>query len=148
MKNSTLTARQLSALQKKLIYAITLTPQSKICDFLELFFRCEVTAKQLINYHRQATNRTELGERDGYNIKMVKSAVTYYSLGISNAKIENIFTSDGSKSGNKTCRQLRNGYVHSLSNSDKQEIENRFDELKSCMNEWITLLNGTTLHKR
>jgi hypothetical protein len=44
------------------------------------------------------------------------------------------------KRGAKTCRQLRNGYLHSLSKKDKEEINSRFGELKGYMEKWINLL--------
>ena len=43
---------------------------------------------------------------------------------------------------NKTCRQLRNAYIHNLSKEDRTEIENRITSLKDDMNKWLGLFES------
>lgn len=53
--------------------------------------------------------------------------------------VNKIFKGDRGLRGQKSCRQLRNGYLHSLSNDDKLEIETRYTELEDYMKDWSTI---------
>jgi hypothetical protein len=106
--------------------------QGKLGEFFDLFLVCEATAKKLINY---------AGYND-YNITNIQRAMSMYFPNESSDFLNNIFLGgDGNKRNHKSCRQLRNGYIHSLSKQDRQEIENRIDVLRNNMNRWINLFN-------
>lgn len=112
--------------------------QGNLGYFFDLFLICEATARKLIFYYKKETFRTE---SQIYTIKEVKAALNLFSLLNTNDFnfVDFIFKSGIGSRGNKTCRQLRNDYIHNLSLIDRSEIENRNVDLIGNMNKWIKL---------
>ena len=135
----------LSEKQKKEILNITeldpgLKCQGKVGLFLDNWLICEVLAKRLIMYHKQ---KKETPNR--WNYTQVSSALKYFGIDYDDQKVEPAFKGGSKgKRGNKSARQLRNGYLHSLSENDKTEIETRSKELNVLLTYWQNTLGSLT----
>jgi len=112
--------------------------QGELGVFFDLFLVCEATARKLIVYYKKEISKTE---SKIYTINEVKAALNLFSISNSNDDnfVNNIFKSGKGSRGKKTCRQLRNGYFHSLSQKDRAEIESRSEDLTENMKKWIQL---------
>ncbi len=130
MKQNLLTPKQLKELKEKTNCKSNLSSSSTLRDFFDLFFVCEAIARKLIYYHNSKK------QSDNYNIRQLQAAIKHFSL-TDESILDNIFKSKG-KVGNKTCRQLRNCYIHNVP-CGKQEIEDRFIVLKDYMEKWIDI---------
>jgi len=132
-----LSAKQIKELKKILRLSPMFHVQGKLGDFFDYYLMCEVTARKLIFFKTGKTSQT-------LYINSIDSTVKHYFPSQYTATpIDKIFSS-GSKSGrnNKSCRQLRNGYIHSLSKEDKSEIESRIIVLKADMQKWLNLFDN------
>ena len=134
-----LSTSEKNKLKKKTNYKSNLSTSQNLVDFFDLFFVCEVTARKLIKYYQTANNKPVMTKYESYTTPTLRSAIKYYSLSINDSILKNIFLSGEGKRNQKSCRQLRNAYIHSLLNEDKQEIINRFPQLKNDMDTWISL---------
>lgn len=111
------------------------TDKSNLGEFFNLYIICEITARRLVRYYREAKS-------DASNLisPSIDSAVnTFFPSKSNSIDVKKIFEGSEGKRGYKSCRQLRNGYLHSLSSSDKKEIEDRFEDLKTSMSAWLDL---------
>ena len=110
--------------------------QGKLGDFFDLYLVCEATARKLIFYS------TSRGSSDSFKVHIIESStMTFFPSKIGNIPIRDIFKAGAGIRGNKTCRQLRNDYIHSLSSLDRSEIEERIIPLKQNMEQWINMFN-------
>ena len=136
---TTLFTKQINFLNGKINCKSNLSSSQNLVDFFDLFFVCEVTARKLIEYYHAENNLTAKTETEKYNMTSLKAAVKHFSLSINEPTLQNIFRAGVGKRNQKSCRQLRNAYIHSLLDDDKAEIENRFNQLKTDMDTWINL---------
>lgn len=113
------------------------TCQGIIGSFIDDYLLCEVLAKKLQSYYR-----TETGKRgkDELRIDVLKAAIKHFDLRYEEEQLKLVFQGGGGKSGQKSARQLRNGYIHELNQSDKAEIEARHTELMAAI---YTFLENT-----
>lgn len=130
-------SNQLSKKQKKELLNIAelepgFTCQGKTGVFLDNWLICEILAKRLIMYHKKQKEPAI-----NWSYTQFVAALKYFVIEYDDQKVKPAFQS-GSKGirGNKTARQLRNGYLHLLSNSDKIEIESRSTELADLLSYW------------
>jgi hypothetical protein len=108
--------------------------QGILGEFFDLYLVCEATAKKLIYYN------TGSDLLNSYRVDMIESsAILFFPNKAGNIPINEIFKSGEGIRGNKTCRQLRNAYIHNLSVQDRAEIEAHFVQLKYNMEQWINL---------
>jgi hypothetical protein len=138
MKHAVLSEKQYKEL--KLIPALQpgFNKQGDVGVFFDLWLVCEVLAKKYIMYHKQLEKppiRWQYPE--------LTAALNAFSVSYASEKVKPVFKSgnDG-KRGGKTARQLRNGYIHSLSVNDRKEIETRNGELVSLLNYWKNKLSA------
>lgn len=109
------------------------TKESKLGDFFNCYLICEVIARRLVRYYYQKDKKV-------LSLSNIKTAFkTYFPSEIDKIEIDKIFKGNKGKKNQKSCRQLRNGYLHSLSSSDKLEIETRYEVLEEYMKKWINL---------
>jgi len=107
--------------------------QTKLGNFLSMYFACHILAGKLVKYKKGK-------EAKPLRVDMIKSAIKTFGLQIADSVIDEIFSLDAKRvRGNYSCRILRNNYVHNLSKNDKDEIESRFVDLKNYMEQWIDL---------
>lgn len=140
MKQTSLSEKQLKELQAIIAREPGLKKQGKVGTFLDLWLVCEVLAKKLILYHKQLA---ELPIHWDY--RQVRAALNSFTLSYDSQKVKPVFLSGNKgKRGSKTARQLRNGYIHSLSANDRKEIEDRYGELVSLLRYWKKRLSSPT----
>lgn len=121
------TDKQLDAIRKtrnKELYAIhSLDPgfscQGLVGKFIGVYMQSEVFARKLQRYYYSDTNKNG---GDELNIHTLKAALKHFHLDISESDIAVLFRGGSGVRGSKSARQLRNGYLHSLSDEDKNEI--------------------------
>jgi len=108
--------------------------------FIDHYLMCEVKAKKLINYY---TDKKFTPKGSGYNWTTIYASLKHFNIiTLSKLEIEKAFKGAEGKRGNKSARQLRNGYLHSLSQSDKSEIIASGRELNIIM---VKFLNSYIL---
>jgi len=112
--------------------------QGDLGYFFDLFLVCEATARKLISYYK---NEISKSENQIYTITEVKAALSFFSISVmpNDDFVNYIFKSGNGLRGKKTCRQLRNDYIHNLSQIDRNEIESRNKDLIENMNKWTQL---------
>ena len=128
----------LSTTQKNNLKGVKHTNLShqSIQDFCALYMTCEATARKLIKYYKDANG---LPVKQNFSILEVNAAVRHFGLTINQPIIDKIFKSGDGIRNSKTCRQLRNSFFHTLQKEDRQEIIDRFVDLKSDMDTWLNL---------
>ena len=123
-----LNTQQKKALKRYVTDIPDFSTQTKLGEFLAMYFACHILAEKLIEYKKGKKGKQ-------VRTDSIKSAVKTFGLQINGSIIDNIFFSDKKY----TCRQLRNDYVHKFSEDAKNEIEARFNILKNDMKQWIDL---------
>lgn len=93
--------------------------QGIVGKFIGHYLRCEVFATKLQTFYQ--TDKEY--KQTGLNTRSLAEAFTHFNIHIDNAVLLSIFQGGEGKRGHKSARQLRNGYLHSLSHSDREEIE-------------------------
>ena len=128
-----LNAQQLLELKKITNSKPGFSLQGKLGEFFDLYLVCEVTARKLVYYNVRE-------KRKKLRVDSIKSAIeTFVPNDLEEIPIYKIFKSGKGKRNSNTCRSLRNNYLHSLSENDRIEIEERINVLKSDMEKWINL---------
>lgn len=110
--------------------------QGDVGTFIGLYLQTEVFAKKIQRYYRTDTNKS--GE-DKLNIAALKAALNHFELVYDNADLPDLFKGGAGKKNEKSARQLRNGYLHSLSNSDKQEIQKKASKFNSKLRGFLNI---------
>ncbi|EHI9242981.1 hypothetical protein [Vibrio parahaemolyticus] len=87
--------------------------------FVGYYLRCEVFATKLQHFYQSDKGY----KQTSLNTKDFKSALTHFDIHLEEDKVIKIFQGGKGKRGTKSAKQLRNGYLHQLSSSDKTEIE-------------------------
>lgn len=106
---------------------------SNLGEFLSLYFLCEVLAKKLIMYMNGKESKT-------FSHKEVLKALKEFGLEEIDTSV--VFKSRiKEKRGENSPKQLRNEYVHTISDGSKKEIEERFLVLESNMKEFIKIFS-------
>lgn len=93
--------------------------QGVVGQFLDVYLVSEVLIRRLIHYYVKDTSKIETKT---FNIKQLKLALAHFDIPFIESKINLLFGGGEGKRGEKTARQLRNGYIHSLSTMDYDEI--------------------------
>ncbi|MDQ2192977.1 MULTISPECIES: hypothetical protein [unclassified Vibrio] len=93
--------------------------QGIIGQFIGYYLRCEVFATKLQHFYQSDKGY----KQTSLNTKDFKSALDHFGMYLDDDKVIKIFQGGNGKRGTKSARQLRNGYLHELSSSDKAEIE-------------------------
>lgn len=143
-----------------------LTSDGKLSDFLSAYFLCEALANRLIEYLEtddpprsakpkkikcsscgaenasSATKKKTSGNFKTLDVGKIKKALTHFSLDFPCDAADAVFKSGTGKVGQRTARQLRNEYAHSLSLSAHQEITERATELLEFMMRFFTVVKN------
>ncbi len=104
--------------------------QGKVGEFIGLYLRCELFATRLQHYYQ----RDKQYKRGGLNTDMLSKAFEHFGIQFVQDKLLSIFQGAEGKRGSKSARQLRNGYLHQLSEPDKLEIIDKHPVLVKEMN--------------
>jgi len=93
--------------------------QGLVGEFIGLYIQSEVFAKKIQRYYWSDTNKSG---KDNLYTRSLKAAMKHFNLEFSERDIKVMFTGGPGNKGMKSARQLRNGYLHSLSPNDANEI--------------------------
>lgn len=93
--------------------------QGLVGEFISLYIQSEIFAKKLQYYYRTDMKKTG---KDELNISTLKAALKHFNLNTPDSDISDLFRGGLRKRGQKSARQLRNCYLHTLSVDDKKEI--------------------------
>lgn len=127
--------RQVAELNN-IINIIPLPENSLIFSFFNCFLKCEVVARKIIAYYKVENNLT-ISKK--YQISEIHAALNFFNLqNANNESIEVIFKGGDGIRDNMSARQLRNGYIHTLNNNDRNEILNRGQMLINTMNNFLS----------
>ena len=104
--------------------------QGKVGEFIGLYLRCELFAIRLQHYY-QTDKQYKKGR---LNTDMLSQALDHFDIPYDQDTLLSIFKGAEGKRGSKSARQLRNGYLHQLSEPDRLEIIEKHSTLKKEMN--------------
>lgn len=92
--------------------------QGNVGEFIGYYLRCEVFSTKLQHFYQ--TDRQN--KQTALNTKFLNEALIHFNLHFNNNTLIHLFQGGSGKRGKKSARQLRNGYLHKLAKSDKEEI--------------------------
>jgi hypothetical protein len=142
MNENQLTEHQCKALREIIGSEPGFKVQGIIGEFMDLWLVCEVLVKKLIMYH---TGLNELPFSWQYT--QIAPALKHFGISYQEDNIKPVFSGDKkAKRGEKSARTLRNGYIHTLSRSDRSEIEERKEELVPLLTYWKSTVENATQH--
>lgn len=147
--------QRMKALRSVLLAKPSLLTDVALFDFLSTYFLCEALANRLIEYWEadlppksvkpphavtcstcgaeiKCSTSKKRRSGSGFNaldVGNLKKALRHFAINCSIESTEAIFRSGNGIVGQRTVRQLRNGYAHSLSIGAKDEIVSRSGEL-------------------
>ena len=110
--------------------------QGSIGKFVGLYIQSEVFAKKLQHYYRTDTKKNG---KDELQINTLNAAVRHFGLSFPESDIGVLFKGGPGKRGNKSARQLRNGYLHALSPEDKKEITTKARSFSTKLKVFLAL---------
>ena len=93
--------------------------QGVVGQFIGCYLQCEVLATKIQHFYQKDNSH----EENQLNTKALTDALAHFNMHYSNESLMHIFSGGKGKRGSKSARQLRNGYLHQLSDSDREEIE-------------------------
>ena len=93
--------------------------QGVVGQFIGCYLQCEVFATKIQHFYQKDKNH----EEKQLNAKALADALAHFNMQYSNESLIRIFRGGEGKRGSKSARQLRNGYLHRLSDSDREEIK-------------------------
>ena len=103
----------------------------EIAQFISRYIDCEIIARRLIRFFKRDKEKRQVSS---LYLPTLRRATTYFDIDVSEALLSGIFAGGEGKRGEKSARQLRNGYVHKKSPQDCEEMLANF-------NSWITLMD-------
>lgn len=138
MNSKILTTQQLKVLQHVVDSDPGFKAQGDLGAFLDSWLVCEVLAKKLIMYHKDAD---QLPSKWQYT--ELTAALKGFGYSYDKNRVKAAFKSGEEKRSNRSARALRNSFIHSLSKKDRLEIEDRNKELLELLSYWKeTMLQG------
>lgn len=111
--------------------------QGNLGLFIDKYLVCELLARKIIEYKN---NRSNKNGSQNYTIMQIKASYkTLLNIAYAPGVIDIIFPGGEGIRGQKSPRQLRNGFIHSISKHDIEEIDINIKALVSAMDEWIII---------
>ena len=92
--------------------------EGEVGKFISAYLCAEVFATKLIDFYRSDRRL----EGKGLQVDVLTSAAKYFGMSIDGLMLRELFCGGEGKRGAKSARQLRNGYLHTLSQEDRKEI--------------------------
>ena len=109
--------------------------QGKVGDFIAIYLKCELFATRIQHYYQTDQQHKKTNLKTDY----LSKALVHFGLYLEKITLLLIFQGGSGKRGNKSARQLRNGYLHQLSDADRTEIINKHSILKKEMNRFLKM---------
>jgi hypothetical protein len=113
--------------------------QGKLGMFLDCYFVAEVLARKNISFYQDDIGKTH---SKNWSISQLNATISHFGLVFSKNDIRTLFLGGEGLRGIKTARQLRNGYLHSLSFEDRSEIESNASALITLLERFIVAIGG------
>ena len=108
-------------------------------QFLEKFTLCEICCKAILKEYKK-NNKTFSSEKNlKLDMREIPAALKFAGYSIEEEILRLIFAGSGNytKRGCKSAKQLRNGIVHNLSESDIEEVCKRYTCLCATMDSFL-----------
>lgn len=134
-QQSALALRRNASLEDAASREIGFSCQGRIGEFIDSYLRCDLFATRLQNFYQ----RDKVYKKTGLNTQVLSDAFQYFGLRFSKENILLLFQGGEGKRDKKSARQLRNGYLHELSEHDRVEILRKGGELNAKMNRFLQL---------
>lgn len=115
-------------------------------QFLEKFTLCEICCKAILKEYKK-NNKTFSSEKNlKLNMREIPAALKFAGYSIEEEILSIVFSSSGNymKRGSKSAKQLRNGIVHNLSESDIEEVCKRYIFLCTAMDSFLNYFRKET----
>ena len=109
--------------------------QGIIGKFIGLYLRCEVFATKLQHFFQKDKQFAE----GHLNVRTLSKALRHFNLHFKEESLLLLLKGGHGEKGKKSARQLRNGFLHELSESNKIEIINKGPELIKLMESFLSL---------
>lgn len=109
--------------------------QGDLGAFLDRYFVAEVMARKVTAFYQDDTNKQS---SDKIQVQQLGAAFRHFGIIFPESDVRTLFLGGEGLRGTKSARQLRNGYVHSLSVEDRAEIERMTPVLKHLLNGFIS----------
>ncbi|MCP5343643.1 MAG: hypothetical protein H7A05_03400 [Pseudomonadales bacterium] len=113
--------------------------QGKVGAFIGVYIQAEVFASKLQTYYCKDKKKTI---SKNLNITTLSAALLHFSIEFNEDDVRFIFLGGAGEKGKKSARQLRNGYLHALSQQDKNEIVEKYDALYMAINKFLSIKIG------
>ena len=100
--------------------------QGKLGTFIEKYVVCEATANKLAQFYK-----TDKKLKAGGILRKdeLANSLKFFGIKVTQRDINTVFAGGSGKRGSKSARQIRNGFLHSISDSDRKEIEKEYSRL-------------------
>lgn len=109
--------------------------QGKVGTFIDNYIVCEATATKLVQFYKTDKKFKSSGPLRKDDIH---DALVHFGIQINKLDVGAVFTGGSGKKGTKSARQLRNGFLHSISESDRIEIEAKYAYFMKLMSEFLS----------
>lgn len=141
---------------------LTSESDGELSAFLSAYFLCEALANKLIEYfendnppmnvkskkikcsscgtENECPKKKASSHFKTLDVGKIKKALIHFSLDFPCDDTDTVFKSGNGIVGERTARQLRNGYAHSLSLCAREEIAERAPELLEIMMRFCTVV--------
>jgi len=107
--------------------------EGKVGKFITAYLCAEDFATRLIEFYR--ADRRLKGK--GLQVDVLVSAAKHFRISVNDSTLYELFRGGEGRRGVKSARQLRNGYLHTLSHEDRREILSSAENLISRLYQFM-----------
>lgn len=109
--------------------------------FLDKFTYCDVSCKAILEGYLKYKGTYNPAKFVDLNMKQIPAAMELFGLDVERNLLNSIFGGSGKykKRGTKSAKKLRDGLVHAMNAADVNEIVDRYDELDSLMDRYLSI---------
>lgn len=125
--------RALKGLFSRLPFINDKTPES----FLLKFVAFEAVARKIWNYSRKIKKKDASDSFGSIPAPSLNKALKAFGVQLNQLVVEKLLSSDLTKRGFKSARNLRNAIVHQWKESDCDEVNSRFTELANDIDKFM-----------
>lgn len=108
--------------------------QGELGALLDVYFVAEALARKLQSFYQTDTGKAT---SDDLQITQLNAALKHFSVDYPLDDVRVIFLGGKGKSGVKSARQLRNGYLHGLNDDDRAAIEKNSTKITNLINLFV-----------
>jgi len=129
--------RALKALFLRLPTVNNKTPES----FLLKFVAFEAVARKIWNYSRKIKKKDASDSYASIPAPSLNKALKAFGIQLNELVVERLLSSDLTKRGSKSARNLRNAIVHQWKESDCDEVKQRYSDLTKDIDLFLVTVN-------